>query len=64
VFAPASTGPPELEHRVVNGSKLNRIYRARVRLLVTSQGSPSSIVERITPEGVDVGFPARPAIAR
>ncbi len=64
ILAPVSSGPPELEHRVVNGSKLNRIYRARVRTLATSQGSPSSIVERITPEGVDVGSPARPAIAR
>ncbi|MBI4872589.1 MAG: hypothetical protein HY814_13595 [Candidatus Riflebacteria bacterium] len=65
IVAPVMAGPATLlSHRVTNTAKRNRIYRARVRTLRTMGTEPSSIVERITPETVDVGTPARPVVSR
>ncbi len=64
--APVAVTSPILEHSITNSSQKNRIYRARIRIDPAVLGNlpRSSIMERITPDGVDVGSPSLPVVAR
>ncbi|MBI4865864.1 MAG: hypothetical protein HY816_02830 [Candidatus Wallbacteria bacterium] len=71
VFESAATqlvGPVSLgggvTHTVRSTGTKNRIYRARVRIANALGGTPSVILERISPETVDVGAAGLPAISR